>query len=94
MRNRFSLAAGALALAVVAASTANATTCAYFLGYVKSETERPYALKKVYRYTPERLSAIRKFRDAGRELCRAGKNEEGVEALLKAVKLINFTRLR
>ena len=73
---------------------ANAQTCEYYLGYIKGEAERPYALKKVYNYSPERLNKILEIRDEGMSLCAAGNSEEGKKILLEAVKLINFTRLR
>ena len=75
-------------------TVANAQTCDYYLGYIKGEAERPYALKKVYNYSPERLNRILEIRDEGMSLCAAGNSEEGKKILLEAVKLINFTRLR
>ena len=86
-----------LALTVLAtsfAAGANAQTCDYYLGYIKGEAERPYALKNVYNYSPERLDKILKIRDQGMSECAAGNSEEGKKILLEAVKLINFTRLR
>lgn len=73
---------------------AKAQTCEYFLGYIHDEAERPYAVNKVYRYTPEKLQEILTIRDQGKALCEAGSEQDGVTVLLKAVKLINFTRLK
>lgn len=75
-------------------STANAQNCNFFLGYIADEAERPYAVKKVYRYTPERIEQILSLKAKGAKLCQAGNTAEGVEVLKEAVKLINFTRLR
>lgn len=77
-----------------AATSAHAQSCEFFLGYIADEAERPYAVKKVYQYTPERIQQILTLRDEGRMLCSSGQQKEGVKVLLEAVKLINFTRLR
>ncbi len=82
------------ALTASFAAGANAQTCDYYLGYIKGEAERPYALKNVYNYSPERLNKILEIRDEGMSLCASGNSEEGKKILLEAVKLINFTRLR
>lgn len=71
-----------------------AQNCDYFLGYIADEAERPFAVKKVYQYTPERIEKILSLRDKGAKLCNNGQQAEGVKVLLEAVKLINFTRLR
>ena len=75
-------------------SGVSAETCSYYLGYIKGEAERAYAIKKVYRYTPERLEEILTLRDQGQALCSAGDDQAGMEVLLESVKLINFTRLQ
>jgi len=78
----------------VLSSNAHSRTCAYYLDYIKGEAERPYALKKVYQYTPERLEKILALRDQGKNLCDSGNSSGGIEVLLESVKLINFTRLK
>lgn len=75
-------------------STASANSCSYYLGYIKGEAERAYAIEKVYRYTPEMLEEILSLRDQGQELCMAGDDKAGMEVLLKSIKLISFTRLQ
>lgn len=71
-----------------------AENCRYYLDYIKGEAERPYALKKIYQYTPERLQNILSLRDEGKRLCDMGDKDAGIEILLQSVKLINFTRLK
>ena len=78
----------------VFSSAASAKTCSYYLGYITGEAERAYAVKKVYRYTPERLEKILSLRDKGQALCASGDETAGMEILLESVKLINFTRLQ
>ncbi|NVK00715.1 MAG: hypothetical protein HWE12_04150 [Oceanospirillaceae bacterium] len=83
-----------ITLSLLSTAPVYAQNCEYFLGYIADEAERPYAVKKVYRYTPERITEILKLRDQGAELCNSGSKEQGVRVLMEAVKLINFTRLR
>ena len=88
-------AAAALAtLVCFGATTAGATTCAYYIDYIKDESEREWAVKNVYRYTPERLAQIKALKEDGEALCNEGREEEGKTVLLEAVKLISFTMLK
>lgn len=94
MRVKISLATITLLTMFVFSSVASAKTCSYYLGYIKGEAERAYALKKVYHYTPERLDKILSLRDKGKALCDSGDADAGMDVLLESVKLINFTRLK
>lgn len=86
---------GVLLVSLLGASLQSyAQTCEYFLGYIADEVERPYAVNKVYRYTPERIEQILSLRDQGASLCSSGHPDEGILVLKEAVKIINFTRLR
>lgn len=81
-------------LFLATSSAAQATTCEYYIGYIKGESEREWAVKKMYRYSDERLAKIKALKEKGQALCKGGKQDEGKEVLLDAVKLINFTRLQ
>ena len=94
MRIKFFLSTVSLLSVIMFSSVASAKTCSYYLGYIKGEAERAYAVKKVYSYTPERLEKILSLRDQGQALCSSGDGEAGKEILLESVKLINFTRLQ
>lgn len=87
-------AGAALAIALAAAAPARATTCDYYIDYIKDESERDWAINKVYHYTPERLEAIKALKDQGEALCTSGDEDQGKEVLLEAIKIISFTRLR
>lgn len=82
------------ALILSGSASAQAQNCEYFLGYIADEAERPYAVNKVYRYTPERIEQILRLRDEGAKLCQSNQQADGLKVLKEAVKLINFTRLR
>lgn len=82
------------ALISLVSSSAMASTCEYYIGYIQDESEREWAIKKMYQYTPERLDEIRALKDRGAALCASGDEDEGKKTLLEAVKLISFTRLK
>lgn len=82
------------ALILAGSATAQAQNCEYSIGYIADEAKRPYAVNKVYRYTPERIEQILRLRDEGAKLCQTDQKVNGLRVLKEAVKLINFTRLR
>ena len=90
MRIKFFLSIISLLTMIVFSSSVSAKTCSYYLGYITGEAERAYAVKKVYRYTPERLEKILSLRDKGQALCASGDDKAGMEILLESVKTDKF----